>query len=61
VPELSSEGVANSSDGLYTLVTLVQDGVQVAGLAEEFVPEDNIVHGYSSTADRTLQAVFMPC
>ena len=79
MPELSTEGKANSSDGLkhkidednalddfpdmfylFTLITLVKHGVCVAGIAEEFVLEDDIVHGYSCLACRTLQTVFMP-
>jgi len=50
MPKLAPEGEANSSDGLHTLITFVEDSVQVARLAEQFVLEDDIIQRYSSLA-----------
>jgi len=60
MPELAPEGEANSSDGLHTVITFVEDSVQIARLAEEIVLENNIIKRYSSLTHRALQAVFMP-
>ena len=76
VPELPPEGVAHPSDGLEhgryravcwichyylpALLTLAQHGGEVAGLAEEAVPEDHIVQSDPFTAHRAVKAGLVP-